>query len=139
MPQLEYFLISESISIDQISNRISIFHVLEEARSPVAPFHITELVATSAWNLEEDEIGREIQVSLRIIVPGAAEPINIQQDFMGERRRHRLNAAIIGLQVQGFGDLVFEILEAGVRRATHTVSVIQQDPGPALAAVPVGR
>ena len=46
MPDLEYFIVSESISIYQLTNRVSLFHIFEEIRSPTAPFFIPELVAS---------------------------------------------------------------------------------------------
>jgi hypothetical protein len=73
MPQLEYFLIAESISVDQSTNRVSLFNVLEEiqcaplpAGTPAIPGRtgIPQLVAVSSWNLSPEDQGREFQVSL---------------------------------------------------------------------------
>ena len=135
MPHLEYFLVSESISVDQISNRISLFHVFEERRSPNVPFYIAELVVTSAWDLDGDDIGQEIQTSVRITVPGRAEPVIVPQPFVAERSRHRINLAIIGLEVLEFGELLFEILLNGEHRASHRVSIIQMEPNQGLVVI----
>ena len=133
MPKLEYFLVSESISVDLITNRISFFHVIEELRSPHVPFHIAKLVATATWILSEEDIGHEIETSVRITVPGVAEPINFPQRFVAERRRHRINWGIVGLAVQGFGELVFDVLLNDQHQASHSVTITQMDPIVGLA------
>ena len=46
MPKLEYFLVSESISIDRDRNQVSVFNILEEAYIPKAgPAVIPQSVA----------------------------------------------------------------------------------------------
>lgn len=99
------------------------------------PFHIGELVVNAAWDLDGDDIGQEIQTAVRITVPGRAEPVIVPEPFVAERSRHRINLAIIGLEVLKFGELLFEILLNGEHRASHRVSIIQMEPNVGLMVI----
>jgi len=136
MPHLEYFLVSESISVDILTNRISLFHVLEEVGFPRVPFHISEFSISSAWDLEEEELGHEVHTSVRITVPGIEDPVLIPQDFLAERHRHRVNLGVLGLEVRDFGAILFELLLDGVHVASHRVNVIQRDLNPRTEMLP---
>ncbi len=58
MPKLEYFLVAESVSVDQQTNRISFFNVVEQVNVPVFPFTIPQIVAVASWNTEEGDAKR---------------------------------------------------------------------------------
>ena len=73
MPNLEYFLICESLSTDRETNRVSLFNVLEELQvlgkeetsaQPV-PFP-RQLVAVSCWNREPGDENQDYQATLKI-------------------------------------------------------------------------
>ena len=69
MPELEYFVVAESVSIDRDTNRVSLFNVVEEIFTSVVPF---PFVAVSGWNLTADEQrGSELQAGVRITKPSA--------------------------------------------------------------------
>ncbi len=70
MPKLEYFLICESTSTDQVTNRVSLFNVLEnlqvlragaarQQQPSVAPF----FEAVSCWNREPGDEERDFQAT----------------------------------------------------------------------------
>ncbi len=127
MPRLEYFLLADSLSVDQDTNNVSIFHVLEEVTIPL-PGHIPRLVAISSWNIEPEERQRkdEFQATLRIHQPWeekAPKHKDLPTNFTAERRRHRICQYVTGVPVKEAGELEFEILLNGEHAASHFVTV----------------
>lgn len=122
MPKLEYFLVSESLSVDQETNNVSVFSILEEFSGKQIP----RLVATSSWNIEPNEQDRDYQVTLTIRLPGGEtlpESNDFKVNFTTQRKRHRVFQHVHGLKLEKAGDLVFEVLLDGKRQATHTVTI----------------
>lgn len=132
MPTLEYFLVSESISVDQNTNNVSLFGVLEELSGPL-PFLVPKLVATSSWNMSEGEEDRDFQVTLQIRLDGEilpeSEELNLNVNFTTSRLRHRVFHFLRELVIPTAGILVFEILLNGKHSATHTVTVHDGNEG----------
>lgn len=123
MPELEYFLVAESVSTDKETNRISVFNVLEEIpRAGVLP----QCVATSCWRIEPEDEGKDFQVTLRIHMPGGDvpnEPGDIGVNFAPEGKRHRIQHFIAGFPFAKPGDWEFEVLLNGKHEARHVVTV----------------
>lgn len=125
MPKLEYFLVSESLSVDQNTNHVSVFGILEELRGEL-PIAVHRLVAISSWHIAPDERDQDFQATLRIRSPGGdtmPESDAFKVNFTTTRMRHRIFHHVHGLAVSEFGDLVFEILLDGECKATHTITV----------------
>ena len=127
MPRLEYFLVSELISVDRDQNAVSVFNILEEAAIPkTGPRVIPSLVALSSWIFEPDDVGRDFQVTLKVVVPAAAGPDKTKEfpiNFTASRTRQRIYHRISGLPLETVGDVVFELLLNGKHEATHTLTV----------------
>jgi hypothetical protein len=125
VPKLEYFVVCESISVDQETNRVSLFNVVEDIR-PVArgePAHIlTQMVAISAWNRESGDEGQDFQLIVRIHAPGDA-PQDFPLNFRMERSRQRLYLRIQGVPARHPGELKFELLLNSQPKASHSVTV----------------
>lgn len=127
MPKLEYFLVAESISIDQDRNTVSLFHVLEDATART-PWLFPQLVAVSAWNIQPEEIGSDFQATLRIHLPGEQqEPPESTVNFTGQQTRQRIHHFVQGLNAEEVGDVVFEILMNGKHAASHTFTIRARD------------
>ena len=128
MPQLEYFLVCESISTDRETNRVSLFNVLEDLQiagpgtAPQQPRLLSQFVAVSCWNKEEGDEARDYQLMLRIHVPGE-EPKEFSMNFIMERPRHRLSLGFQGIPNLEPGQLRFELLLNSEHVAWHTVNV----------------
>jgi hypothetical protein len=133
MPKLEYFVVSQSISIDQDLNQVSVFSILEEVSIPKSgPAFIPQVVALSSWILEPEDEGQDFQVTLEVISPGAEAPEETQKfsvNFTGSKKRHRIYNRILGLPVQQIGDVVFRLLLNGDHKASHTLTVRQHEDG----------
>ena len=130
MPNLEFFLIAESVSVDQSTNRLSLFNILEELHAidipPNAnlPGGIPQLVAASSWIIAPDELGRSFHVNLLLHASDRPEPLNLGTlEFMAERRRQRALQVVLGCPVPAPGEIRFEILLDGSHVANHMVSV----------------
>ena len=66
MPKLEYFLICESIVIDQDRNLASAFNILEEVSCPI-PTLIPQVVALSTWRLQPEDQDCDFQVGFELV------------------------------------------------------------------------
>ena len=132
MPALEYFLVAESVSVDQTTNQVSIFNILDGLEAANFPVVIPQLAAICAWNVSPQEIGHEFKATLRVRTPGQPErdhPMN----FLATHRHQRMIARLIGLPIAQAGELVFEVLLEGEHRAGHTVLVLAATPAPPAA------
>ncbi len=129
MAKLEYFLICESISIDQETNRVSLFNVLEDfqlgsnpaqpPQVPVFPF----FVAVACWNRESGDEGQDFQAVLKVHSPSDAPAQQFTINFKMERRRQRVVFRLQGMQKLEPGELRFELRLGEEHVAWHTVNV----------------
>ena len=122
MPRLEYFVVSEGVSIDQRTNNVSVFGICEERTTGFIP----NLVATSCWNMAPDERDHDFQATLRVRLNGESvlpELDNFKINFTTERNRHRIFHYVNGLKLEKPGELVFKLLLDGKDQASHTVTV----------------
>lgn len=129
MPTLEYFLIAESVSVDQATNRLSVFNILEEIRTFPQPAGVVlhgglnQLVACSSWNIAQADLGQSFQVSLQLRNPGRDPQDLMSLDFVGQRPRQRLLHILMGLPALEVGDVKFELRLNGEYVASHTITV----------------
>ncbi len=126
MPKLEYFLVSESISVDQRTNRLSLFNILSEFRSDQFPAVIPQAVVISAWNYESGDEDIDYQVKVHVSLPGKEKPKNFSTNIKIESNRHRLFQEFVNLQIAKPGELKFEVFINDEYIASHTV-LVQQD------------
>ena len=132
MPKLEYFLLCESVAVDQETNRISLFNVLEDfqvtptiqqdGEPPQGPHYIiSQCIAVALFNREPDDQGREFTASLRLSSMDVAKPVP-ELKFKMERNRQRIIMRFVGMPPIGKdGVLRFELLLDGQPCASHTV------------------
>ena len=127
MPKLEYFLVSESVSVDQQTNRASLFNILDEVRDNEFPTVILQVVVTSAWNYEEGDEDIDYQVKVSMSLPSEEEPKDVPVNIKIEKsRQHRLFLTLMNLQIKQPGELKFEVFINNEYAASHTV-LIQKD------------
>ena len=126
MPSLEYFVVADSISVDQDSDRISLFHIVEEVSATDLPARVPRPVAVSSWRVQPEEYGRDFQVTLKIHRPWEEKQPAYQEfaiNFTAERERHRMHHFVVGLPIRQPGDLEFEVLLNGEHAARHIVTI----------------
>ena len=128
MPRLEYFLVADSVSVDQFTNTVSVFHVIEQIRAPKFPVHIPRFACVSSLNIEEEDFGKDFQLTVNIKNPSGkyGEPNRI--NFTAEKRRQRFIAHLVNFKIEGRGQLLFELLLNKERLASHTVDIIKDEP-----------
>jgi hypothetical protein len=127
MPALEYFLVAESVSVDQTTNQVSIFNIIEDMNVPALPGVIGQVAAVCAWNVPPNEIGQDFQATFRIVTPGEEHRDN-NTNFTATQPRQRLIVRMIGVPIVAPGRLVFEVLLNGQHQAYHTVNVAVEPP-----------
>ena len=125
MLELEYFVVAASVSIDQWTNRVSIFNVIDEVRTEL-PRQLTPVLAIASWNAEEDDTGNDYQVAVRTQGPGIdIEPIRL--NIRSDGRRSRTIMQVQGIRIEEPGRIVFELPLNNKHKATHTVDVFSVD------------
>lgn len=122
MVRLEFFVVAESFSIDQLTNRVSIFDILERIQAPTFPLIFPRLMAVSLWEEDELDTEKQYQVGIRITL-GGTELEHIQQNLSFPRRRLRTIAQIQNLKIPEPGRMEIELKLNGEHRAWHYVDV----------------
>ncbi len=122
MARLEYFLVAESLAVDRFTNRISLFHVIEEIRSASFPIVIPQAVAVSHWIAEAGDEGVDFQARLHMTTPDGVES-NFPQNFRLVDRAGRVIFGMSGVSIAREGVLRFELFLNGKSTATHEVLV----------------
>lgn len=123
---MEFFLVSEDLSIDQQTNRLSLFNVLEQIKGPNFPLVLRSAAAISLWVEEDGDQGRDFQCMLRIILPNGRQH-NFTSNFRFGSRRHRVIMRLQGFPIDEPGILQFEVLLNGEHKASHEVEVSRID------------
>jgi len=124
MAHMEFFIVSEEVSVDQQTNRLSLFNVLEQVGGPDFPFVLLSATAVSLWVAEDGDDGHDFQCIVRVLLPdGGRHELTTNFTFRG--RRHRIIQRIQGLPINGPGLLRFEILLNGEYRASHEVDTLR--------------
>jgi hypothetical protein len=131
MAHMEFFLVSEEVSVDQQTNRLSLFNVLEQVRNTEFPFVLPSAAAVSLWVAEPGDDTQDFQCILRITLPDGSQH-NFTSNFSFRTSRHRVIQKIQGLTINGSGMLRFEVLLNGEYKARHEVDVLRIDPSERL-------
>jgi hypothetical protein len=122
MARLEYFLVAEDVSIDQTTNRISVFNIFEEFQTGGFPLLVSKCVAVALWEKESSDEGRDFQTSLRVTAPND-QHYRVDTNFRLVNERHRIVNRIRGIPISAVGEVRFELLLNGEHKASHTIAV----------------
>jgi hypothetical protein len=124
MARLELFVVSEGVSVDQFTNQLSLFSVLEEVTPPDFPFVLPSAAAISLWMKEAGDDERDFQCLLRLTLPDGNRR-EFTSNFRFRARRHRVIQRIQGLPLNEPGVLRFEVLLNGEYKESHEVDVLR--------------
>jgi hypothetical protein len=127
MAHMEFFIVSEELSVDQQTNRLSLFNILEQISGPNFPLMLVSAVAVSLWVAEPGDEERDFQCTLRIIPPGGDQR-DFTTNFRFRSRRHRIIQRLQGFQLNEPGLLRVEMLLNGEYQARHEVDIERVDP-----------
>jgi len=124
--KLEYFIVSESYSIDHDSNKVSIFDILEEITvdEDKLPLRLPQACAVATWIVEEGDNKIEWQAKVRITnFEDKANDYTINLAFVEDALRHRIAFTIGHLPITKLGNMTVELLLNDKHQASHTISV----------------
>jgi len=105
MPDLLLFAPTESISIDQESNRLSMFHLAEQFNFPQFPVAIPQLVLITIWQRSANEDEDDGFAQTVVIRDPEGSPVIPPRRvlFKLPRRRHRLLYMFNGVPISRAG------------------------------------
>lgn len=133
MARLEFFVVSEGVSVDQVTNKASIFEILEEIRLTSFPDHIDHCVAMSLWRQEPGDEGQDFQVLLRITSPSGKNH-ETRSNFRFVAPRHRVMQRMERLPIEQAGQLQFEVSLNDKHSAEHVVDIHLVSPVDAVGS-----
>ena len=122
MARLEYFVVADSVSIDQATNQVSVFNILEEIAAPKFPIVVQKCAALTLWQMEPGDDLKDFQASL-CVHSSSSEKHRFDINFKSKGTRHRIIQRLQCLQIEQPGDLRFEMLLNGEHAADHIVTV----------------
>lgn len=126
MAHMEFFIVSEECSVDQQTNRLSLFNVLERIASHNFPSALISATAVSLWVAEPGDDERDFQCTLRVH-PTSGDHRDFTSNFKFLAPRHRVIQRLQGFPISGPGVLRFELLLNGEYKASHQVDVVKID------------
>jgi hypothetical protein len=132
------FACAESAAVDQATQRLSIFHVLEEISSPVFPAAYPQFTMIVMASREQTEPSA-FDLNLRITLSGQEQPLldgGFQLEFQN-RPRARTLAQIAGLPIPSPGVLHFS-LSYEERELSAWDVLVTQVPHPTITTQPAG-
>lgn len=129
MPHIEYFVVSESVSVDQTNNAVSLFHIIEEYTIKQFPARIPSLVITTLWDIEPDERDKEFQGLIKLTPPSPDPPISFQFTFRTDPfvPRQRVFLTMRDLTVNNPGEYRFEVFLQETRYASHKIYLLKSE------------
>jgi hypothetical protein len=125
MPRLEYFLVSESSTIDNETGALSVFNIVNEATFEKFPTVLPKLVLVTCWIPTAEEIRNkdEFQVTFTFSFPDAPNHGQIRSSFQAEARFQHLIMNVVGVPVERPGEIVIDLLLNEQKTASHTIFV----------------
>jgi hypothetical protein len=124
MATMEFFVVSEGVSVDKFTNQLSLFNVLEQAAGTDFPFVLPFIAAVSLWIREAGDDNRDFQCMLRVTLPNGRQR-EFTSNFTFNARRHRVIQRLQGFPIDKPGVLRFEVLLNGEHKASHEIDVIK--------------
>ncbi len=134
MPKLEYFLLCESISVDQETNRVSLFNVLEDLHLAKLPLEgdrkpayiLNQFVAVAVFNREPNDNDKDFEACLKYNLPDGTHKDH-KLKFKMERNRQRILMRFVGMPpVAKDGVLSFDLSVDGEHKGTHTIQLFSE-------------
>lgn len=125
MPALEYFLISEGVSVDQRTNRLSIFNVLESVDVIEFPISIPKAIAVVSLIKNDEDHDKDFQLLLKIHSPGEKKDFELRLNFVMKVERHRMIMSVENMRVKEPGVITYKVYLNDNLLATRTSKVSQ--------------
>jgi len=110
MPRLLFVSASLSTAVDQRSNQLSLFHMVEQFNPPKYPAILPYFEVVTLWQKETGDNDGRFEQRLRMLSPGGVEEVAIFiVEFPMERIRHRAIVGFSGIRVSEPGFYEIEV------------------------------
>ena len=127
MPKLILLACSQLISVDQLTNTLSLFSIIEQVNLSGFPSRMPQIFVTSLWQRDEQEKDLSYESSIQFVGPSG----NIKGEWRAEwtfekpRHRHILLATDIEFEAPGTHLFKIYIRKKGVLSFGEPVSLIE--------------
>lgn len=125
MRKLEYFLVCESVSIDQAQKTESFQNVLKMLCVQKVPAYIYAVNAVGAWydpDLKDDR--SECHIRLEVHPPGDYQPFKFRRTLKSQSLFETSFFGVTNIPLNEAGDLVFKLFQNEELVETHTINVV---------------
>ncbi len=110
MPRLLLLAASLSTAVDQRTNQLSLFHVVEQFNPKKFPATLPYFEVVCLWQRESGDDANKFQERLRMLSPGGVEEVtNYMVEFPLDRMRHRAIVGFAGVKVEEPGFYEIEV------------------------------
>ncbi len=114
MPRLLLLAASLSTAVDQRTNQMSLFHIVEQFNPKQFPAVLPYFEVVCLWQRESGDEVHRFEERVRMLSPGGVDEVtNYQIEFPLDRMRHRAIVGFAGVKVEEPG---FYEIEVCVRR-----------------------
>ena len=127
MPRLEYFLVSESGSLDRNTGRVSVFNIIQEESPDQYPhvFPVMCMVACFIFSDEEVREKTDYQVQFVFSIPGQQEDRAFPVNFVPDSAIRHLFFQLASVPITQPGNITIRLTLNGEHQATHTIAAKQ--------------
>jgi len=123
--RLEYFLVADSIVIDQITNRVSILQIVDNVTVASFPCILPGFSTVAGFAVPAESLGKLKRVSLRVSGGALPQSHELATSFTSNGTHHRLVHRLDHIALECGGDLDLDIMIDGVHLGRRTISVRQ--------------
>lgn len=124
-PAVEYFLVAEATALDQDTNKLSVFNILNHVVVPRLPSTIPNMVALSCWICSEAQrrANQEYTTTLLIRPAGGRPPREFRARFRPESKYQYARHEVRGMPVDEPGEAIFELWLDGQKMTEHRLTI----------------
>jgi hypothetical protein len=126
--RLEYFLVADSIVIDQLTNRVSILQIVDDVTVAGLPCVLPGFSTIAGFADPDEPAGTMKRASLRVSGSAIPEPRELTTSFRSGGAHHRLVYRLELIALEREGELELELLIDGVHLGRRTIDVRRSGP-----------
>jgi hypothetical protein len=123
--RLAYLLVADTVVIDQLTNRVSIFQIVDDVMVTGFPCVVPGWSAIAGFAVLPMPAGAQQHAILRVSGSALAEPRELPTGFASGGPHHRLVYRLEHIALQGEGEIALDLRVNGMLLGTHTIHVRQ--------------
>ena len=121
--KLEYFLVADSVVIDQLTNRVSILQIVDDVMVAGFPCVLPGFSTIAGFAVPHEPPGTLKRASLRVSGSAVPEPRELATSFSSGGPHHRLVYRLEHIALECAGELELELVIDGVQLGKRTITV----------------